>query len=1061
MTMRVFCGPFQPSLEDAFVERARELAASRAVFAVVAPSRRMAERLQRLLALERGLSLLGCRFHTFYSLALEAVDEAGGLTKDLVADGLFHDQVVDGVLAAESRGRASTRGLAGAYRSSIRDLVDCGFSPESYRQNFAGLLKDGPEKKRLEEVLQVQEDYLRRLSASGVLPPSGLTRLAAEAVESGSEPALERYAELLYYGFYDLTGAQTDFFSAVAKARPVRVFFPYIKDHPGYRFAQRFCEEVLHAGGVAPIHLEARSASRALGPALDELSRPARRAVLAREDALVVISASGADDEVWAAAKEILRLRAGDDPPDFSEIGIVARTLEPYRSTIAAVLRENAIPFSLSSGDPLLRHPIAKLCLSLLQLGRRDFPAADVLDIVESSYFRAGRFRLGADWRGLRSNWRRLIERIGVQGGWAQWEGMVSRWSRQDLELYPRLVEEGLPGQIIPKEDTAQLWGLLQDWDGKLRRRTAGSWKESAAKARAMLEAHFEAAERAPGCEAWTAVLAALDSLADFDRALGKVSWEDFLDVFEEKLRGAALEPPPACRGVRVLDAMDARGESFRVLFLLGLQEGAFPRQVREDPLLPDGVRAALRDAAGYRIRPKLDGHDEERLLFQLLATSAAQRVYCVHQRSDEDGKALVPSLYLRDLCQAAGRDPEAPARWRVPRQPLVKLKELALEDASLLAPKEASLLLANQGSAEGGLFAPLAGCVPSFAYPGLYRGGLEAVRELNRPGEPGGRDGLIQPPTEFLAKIDAKGLSPSALAEFRGCPFKVFASRLLGLKEEEAPSESGELDPREKGLLYHSILESFYKALNAGGFWEGPPAADWRATLEDRLRQKLPKDGWRGLGVYPVLWKSLGERMRVHLARTLASDISRLRAEGLEPREFELSLTAVVDAIKLTGKLDRLDWDPAGTRYRIVDYKSTFHKGSLKRLAERLVQVQAPLYLELAESAASALPDRAQPLSADFLAIEDSAAATGHDCIQSFTKAEWEELRPLVLDGVRSLRGMMAEGKFFVTPDEGQGKVCDYCSFGSLCRKSHGMTRARAEDSRLRAEFEALRERR
>jgi ATP-dependent helicase/DNAse subunit B len=296
-------------------------------------------------------------------------------------------------------------------------------------------------------------------------------------------------------------------------------------------------------------------------------------------------------------------------------------------------------------------------------------------------------------------------------------------------------------------------------------------------------------------------------------------------------------------------------------------------------------------------------------------------------------------------------------------------------------------------------------------------------------------------------------------LAEFRGCPFKVFASRLLGLKEAESPSESGELDSREKGMLYHSILESFYKTLNAGGFWKGPATADWQGTLADCLRDKLPKDGWRGLGVYPVLWKSLCARMRVHLSRTLASDIARLRVEGLQPREFELSLTAMVDGIKLMGKLDRLDWDEAGTRYRVIDYKSTFHKGSLKRLAEKLVQVQAPLYLELAEAAVSALPDRAQPLSADFLAIEDSSSATGHDCIQSFTQEEWEELRPLVLDGVRRLRGMMSEGKFFVTPDEGQGKVCDYCSFGALCRKSHGMTRVRAEDSRLRAEFEAIRE--
>ena len=216
---------------------------------------------------------------------------------------------------------------------------------------------------------------------------------------------------------YDLTGAQTDFFTAVAGARPVRVYFPYIKEHPGYRFSRRFYDEVLHGAGAAPVHLEPQCGTRALGPVLDALSRPGRSGALPRGTSLSVISASGAGDEAWAVAKEILRLRAGQAPPEFDEIGIVARTLEPYRSILAAVLRENAIPFSSGAGDPLLRHPIAKLSLSLLQLGRRDFPAADLLDVVESRYFRAGRFRAAAGWHGLRSNWRRLIERVGVTGG--------------------------------------------------------------------------------------------------------------------------------------------------------------------------------------------------------------------------------------------------------------------------------------------------------------------------------------------------------------------------------------------------------------------------------------------------------------------------------------------------------------------------------------------------------------------------------------------------------------------------------------------------------------------
>ncbi|MEK7382710.1 MAG: PD-(D/E)XK nuclease family protein [Elusimicrobiota bacterium] len=1059
MSMRVFCGPFQPSLEDAFVERVRRLAASRATFAVVAPSRRMAERLQRLLALERGLGLLGARFHTFHSLALEVVEEAGGFEEGVVADGLFHDKVIDAVLAARPRSKVSTRGLASAYRAGIRDLVDCGFEPRAYREDFEGLLADGAQKRRLQDVLEVQESYLRRLSEIGVVPPSGLTHAAAETVESGVCPALERYGELLYYGFYDLTGAQADFFSAVVKAHPVSVFFPYVKGHPAYRFAERFYDVKLHAGGASPVHLPPAHHTRALGPVLDALSRPGARAVLPSDAALAFISASGAEDESWAAAKEILRLRSGANPPDFSEIGIVARTLGPYRSRLPAVLRENAVPFSMEAGDPLLRHPIAKLCLGLLQFGRRDFPAADLLDIVESRYFRSERFEGGGSWRRLRSNWRRLIERVGVQGGWTQWEGMVARWAEEDLELFPRRVSEGLPGQAIAKEETALLWEFLKKLEAELRRGPETSWSLAAARARRLLEDNFSVEQGVPGFEAWSALLDAVDALAAFDRLSRKTSWEGFLDVLDEKFRSVELEPPAPCRGVRILDAMDARGESFRVLFILGLQEGVFPRQVREDPLIPDAVRAKLRDSAGYWIQPKLGGYDEERLLFQLLATSACEKVYCVHQRSDEDGKALVESLYLRELRQAAGQDVQDHMDRRVPRQPLVKLEELAREDPGLLAAKEVCLLQADRGEGEGGLFAPLSGHVPAFAFPRLFRDGLRSAARLNSPGELGPWDGLIREPREFLAKIDRQGLSPSALEEFRNCPFKTFASRLLGLKEVETPSRAGELDPREKGRLYHAVLERFYRALDAGGFWEDPEAVRWQTTLEACFTELLPWDGWRALGVYPVLWKAAQAAMRRHLLRVVEADIAALRLRGLRPRSFESELTAAVDGLRLQGKLDRIDWDVAGSAYRVVDYKTTFHQGRLENLVARLKQIQPPLYLELVESSDTAVPKGAQPLGADFFAIEDSKETTGHEAVQSFEAVSWRKLRPLLLDGLRGLREMMARGEFFITPQEGRGEACEYCPFGSLCRKSHGMTLRRAESSRLRVRFDLLRE--
>src|SRR6185437_14874410 len=101
---------------------------------------------------------------------------------------------------------------------------------------------------------------------------------------------------------------------------------------------------------------------------------------------------------------------------------------------------------------------------------------------------------------------------------------------------------------------------------------------------------------------------------------------------------------------VQIMDVQQARGLSFRAVFLLGMNEKVFPRLIREDPFLSDAARAALAQATGCRLSRKLSGYEEERLLFALMRQAARERLSLVTQRSDEEGKTLVPSIYLQEV---------------------------------------------------------------------------------------------------------------------------------------------------------------------------------------------------------------------------------------------------------------------------------------------------------------------------------------------------------------------------------------------------------------------------
>jgi RecB family exonuclease/superfamily I DNA/RNA helicase len=1024
--LSVVHGPFE-ALEGAFAERVRALlpkAGGKPVL-VVAPSRVMTDRLERLLAVEKCIPLLGVHFHTFHSLAAAVVEEGGFPAAALVSDPVFHDAVVDRVLdKAPSLGIAKElrpKALASAVRSSLRDLIDSGVDPKQVAEHFGStLLKDEEEAGRLNALLALLALYEKELFRLGVQPPSALVKQAA-AYAPDSE-WLSGFSEILYYGFYDLTGLQLDFFESVTNTRPSQLYFPFRQGHPAFRFSQELFDQKF--SGHANLAVNDAGNETALGRALDSLFDPSKPPFPVAEGRITVVSASGARDESWAAAKEVLRLLSEGIPAH--EIAVIARSLEPYRLALAEVFAAEGLPLDLSCGEPVLRHPAAKAALDLLTLRASDFPARTVSDLAGSPYF------IAAD-PGRASRWRRLVEALGIRAGWLQWRGKLEPRVGAPVELRPHRVREGLPGEQIPAADAKALWDFVSGLRETLGAPPA-AWSVRAAQARALLSAHLRLPSDASPAErdAWAAVQDALEELSGFDRLREECSWEDFLDAFERKLSRATRDAGDGRLGTRALDAMDARGQRFRAVVLIGLKEKLFPRQVLEDPLLRDGARAALRHPAGYWIGRKAAGHEEERLLFYLAAASAKERLVLVYPRSDEAGKASVPSTYLRELCRAAGLPaPGEEDTRRVPRQPAERLRA---SPADLLTPREASLLAVLEGAAPD----------PALDAASLAES-LGRVAALNDRGAPGAHDGLTRPIAAELAKLKKSGLSPTALDLYATCPFRFFAARVLGLGDREEGSDRGELTPQARGLVYHAVLERFYSSLTEE-VWAGKK--DWGPAFDTAAAAVFGENDWRALGIYPLLWESARLDMSARLRGFIAWDLERLRAAKIRPRLFETSLRGgppegAPGGVPWKGVADRIDAD--AETFRVVDYK-TRSSARWKNLAKQAAAGdlhQLPFYAELAG------PVIGEGLAfggAELLFLE---VEEGEERSAALSAEDWGLARGPFLKILAERVEAIASGRFPIRPEDGERGHCSWCEFPTVCRKAHGPSRARG----LRAE--------
>ena len=189
-----------------------------------------------------------------------------------------------------------------------------------------------------------------------------------------------------------------------------------------------------------------------------------------------------------------------------------------------------------------------------------------------------------------------------------------------------------------------------------------------------------------------------LETLADFRPMadVGPIACEEARDVLHDRLATLDWDPPARRYGrLFVGTPHQARGRSFRVVFVPGLAERVVPQRPREDPLLLDEGRRALN---GELVEQQQRGN-AERLLLKLSIGAASERIYLSYPRLDvAETRARVPSFYALDVVRAiTGRVPDhrvlaseaaeeagASLAWPAPRNPDRAIDDLEHDLASL-----------------------------------------------------------------------------------------------------------------------------------------------------------------------------------------------------------------------------------------------------------------------------------------------------------------------------------------------------------------------------------------
>ena len=314
-----------------------------------------------------------------------------------------------------------------------------------------------------------------------------------------------------------------------------------------------------------------------------------------------------------------------------------------------------------------------------------------------------------------------------------------------------------------------------------------------------------------------------LQTLADLRpmSGVGPVTLEEARDVLHDRLVTLDWEPPARRYGrVFVGTPHQARGRSFRVVFVPGLAERVVPQRPHEDPLLLDDRRRALDRA----LVDQEQRGSAERLLLKIAIGAAGERVYLSYPRLDvAETRARVPSFYALDVVRAVtGRVPDhrvlaaeaaeeggASLAWPAPRDPDRAIDDLEHDLASLKPLLDARASADVRGRAH-------------------YLLGLnDALRRSvisrwmrDRPAW-STSDGLIRvaPGTEkALAanRLAARPYSLSALQRFATCPYQFLLATIYRLEPWDEPEPLVRMDPLTRGSLFHRVQADFYRLMRS-----------------------------------------------------------------------------------------------------------------------------------------------------------------------------------------------------------------------------------------------------
>ncbi|GIN84051.1 ATP-dependent helicase/deoxyribonuclease subunit B [Heyndrickxia sporothermodurans] len=645
--------------------------------------------------------------------------------------------------------------------------------------------------------------------------------------------------------------------------------------------------------------------------------------------------------EIEAVAREIRELVRKKEYR-YHDIAILVRNGHEYQEILETCFYDYDIPYFIDQKRSMLNHPLIELLRSTLETIGNYWRYESIFRAVKTDLL----FPLNQDFNRLREKMDQLENYVlayGIQG---------KKWTSKEKWIYRRF--RGLELESFPQTDKEkeleqelnELKELITTPILRLSRRISkgGLGKDLCEAVFAFLEdldipAKLEklklTAEEQGDLlsareydQAWNAVIELLDQFVEVlgDEELSLKKFAMILDAGIEEMKFSIV--PPAIDQVLVANLELSRLSDVKAAFVIGLNDGVLPAKISEDGVLADSDREILL-GHGMQLAPSSKSKllDEEFIAYKALTTSS-QVLYITYPIANEEGKALLPSLYVKRMKDIF---------------PMLEEK-VVVNDPSELMDEEQLEYVSHPNSTISYLTTQLQ--LKLRKYPmatiwwDIYHYYLENPLQKNKAMHV--LSSLFyENRTKKLSEHTSKELygetilaSVSRMELFHSCPFAHFATHGLKLHEREV----FKLDAPNIGDLFHGALKWIADELQKSGVsWSNLTkeqcaylAKEAVAYLAPRLQHQILLSSNRHHYIKRKLEQVIGRASHILSEHAKVSGFAPVGLElGFGPKAALPPLTFSLKngtKMALQGRIDRVDkaQDENEVYLRIIDYKSS-----------------------------------------------------------------------------------------------------------------------------------------